>query len=67
MNEEIFDALEKVAGLDIRRFAFENGFYSYMEVVDDDGNLLDVCKTLTRKDIQEVANVFCDDFDVINF
>lgn len=73
MNENIIRAIEDAAyecgtiGLDVRKFAFENGYYSYEEVIDADGNLVDCNKVLTRKDLQEVADIFCDNFDAINY
>ena len=73
MNENIIRAIEDAAyecgtiGLNVREFAFENGYYSYEEVIDADGNLVDCNKVLTRKDLQEVADIFCDNFDVMGY
>lgn len=72
MND-IIRAIENAAyecgtiGLNVRRYAFENGYYTYEEVLDADGNLVEVNKVLTRKDLQEVADIFCDNFDAINY
>lgn len=72
MND-IIRAIENAAyecgtiGLDVRRYAFENGYYTYEEVLDADGNLIEVNKVLTRKDLQEVADIFCDNFDVMGY
>ena len=73
MIENIIRAIENAAyecgtiGLDVRSYAFENGYYTYEEVLDADGNLVEVNKVLTRKDLQEVADIFCDNFDAINY
>lgn len=73
MIENIIHAIEDAAyecgtiGLDVRRYAFENGYYTYEEVLDADGNLVEYNKVLTRKDLQEVADIFCDNFDAINY
>ena len=48
-------------------WAFENGYYSYHDTIDDDGNLLDSVKVISRKDLQDLANIFAPGFDVINF
>lgn len=72
MND-IIRAIENAAyecgtiGLDVRRYAFENGYYTYEEVLDADGNLIEVNKVLTRKDLQEVADIFCDNFDAMGY
>lgn len=39
-------------------WAFENGFYSYLDTIDDDGNLLDSEKVISFADWQEIADIF---------
>lgn len=48
-------------------FAFSYGYYTVVEILDDDGNLLDTEKRFTRQDLQELADIFTDGLDVINF
>lgn len=49
------------------QWAFENGYYSYLDTIDDNGNLLDSEKVISFADWQEIADIFAPGMlDIIN-
>ena len=52
---------------DIKEFCFDNGFWSWEDTVDAEGNIVDSEKIITRKDLQECCNAVGIDFDCLSF
>lgn len=50
----------------ITEFCFCSGYWSWDDTVDDDGNILDSEKVITKKDLQEALDALGIEFDVIN-
>lgn len=60
-------ALECGTILNLREFAWYNGYYTKHEIIDDEGNILDYEWVITRQSLQEIADIFTDGFDVMNW
>lgn len=56
-----------VVNADIVEFCYDSGFWSWIDVVDADGNIIDDEKVITRKDLQECCNAIGIDFDCMNY
>ena len=68
----LIDAIESEARrcgtiLNLREFAYYNGYYETVYIEDSDGNIVDTEKILTLKSLQEIADIFTDGFDVLNY
>ena len=44
-----------------------NEYGDWLDIVDDKGNLLDRERVMTRKGLQEIADIYTEGFDVLNF
>lgn len=69
---DLIEAIEAAAYecgtiLNLRRFAYENGYYTMEYTEDSDGNILDAYSVLTMSALQEIADIFTDGFDVLNY
>lgn len=42
-------------------------FGEWCEIVDDKGNILDCQRVMTRKGLQEIADIYTDGFDAIGY
>lgn len=51
----------------IVEFCMVEGYYSYNDIVDDDGNILDRIEVITAHDMQEACDALGFDIDCINF
>lgn len=38
-----------------------------IDIVDDDGNVVDTERVVTRRGLQEIADIYTDGFDCINY
>lgn len=56
-----------VVNPDIRDFCFDAGFWSWEDIVDAEGNIVDSEKVITRKDLQECCDAIGIDFDCMNY
>ena len=56
-----------VVNPDIVEFCFDSGFWSWEDIVDDNGNILDSNKVITRKDLQECCDAIGIDFDCLSY
>ena len=52
---------------DIVEFCIINGYYSWNDTIDDDGNLLDSVKVITKQDLQDACDALGIPVDCINF
>lgn len=52
---------------DIIEFCIINGYYSWDDTIDDDGNIMDSQKMISRWDLQDACNSLGIDIDCINF
>lgn len=52
---------------DMLEYCYINGHYSYNDIIDDDGNLLDSIKVITVYDLQNACDEVGIDIDCINF
>ena len=55
--KELFKAINEAwyeqygtVNADIKEFCFDNGFCSWEDIIDDEGNVVDSLKVITRKD-----------------
>lgn len=52
---------------DIKEFCFDNGFCSWEDIIDDEGNIVDSLKVITRKDLQECCDAIGIGFDCMKY
>lgn len=58
---------QSVVNPDIEAFCFDAGFWSWIDVVDSEGNVVDDAKIITRRDLQECCNAIGIEFDCLNY
>ena len=52
---------------DIRDFCFDAGLWSWEDIVDGEGNIVDSEMVITRKDLQECCDAIGIEFDCMNY
>ena len=73
MLDIIIDIIEEEAcklgihRFNLRQYAYNNGYYQTHYIMDDDGNVVDTEYVLTRQAVQDIADIFLDGFDVLNY
>ena len=66
VNDAWYDQ-QSVVNPDIEEFCFDSGFWSWIDVVDSDGNVVDDAKVITRQDLQEACDAIGIEFDCMNY
>ena len=66
INEAWYEQYETV-NADIKAFCFDNGFCSWEDIIDDEGNVVDSLRVITRKDLQECCDAIGIEFDCMNY
>ena len=72
-DRAIISAIEDAAydcgcvNFNLREYAQEYGYYTRVSVIDGNGNEVDHEYIITRKSLQEIADIFAPGFDAINF
>lgn len=66
INEAWYNQMD-VVNPNIKEFCFDAGFCSWEDIIDDEGNVVDSLKVITRKDLQECCNAIGIEFDCLNY
>lgn len=66
INDAWYDQ-QGVVNPDIKAFCFDSGFWSWIDVVDSEGNVVDDEKIITRRDLQEACDAIGIEFDCMNY
>lgn len=66
VNDAWYDQ-QCVVNPDIEGFCFDAGFWSWIDVVDSEGNVVDDAKIITRRDLQEACDAIGIEFDCMNY
>ena len=66
VNNAWYEQME-VVNPDIVEFCYDNGFCSWEDIIDDEGNVVDSLRVITRKDLQECCDAIGIDFDCMNY
>lgn len=52
---------------DIVEFCYLNGYWSWDDTIDPDGNIVDSIAVISRRDLQDACDVLGIEFDVFNY
>ena len=66
VNNAWYEQME-VVNPDIVEFCYDSGFCSWEDIIDDEGNVVDSLRVITRKDLQECCDAIGIDFDCMNY
>ena len=58
---------QSVVNPDIKEFCFDSGFWSWIDVVDSEGNVVDDEKIITLLDLPEACAAIGIQFDCMNY